>query len=174
MTTAICGRVITLGDEINTDVIAPGRWKQESLEVLKLHTMEGIVPQFFQQVQSGDILVAGRNFGCGSHREQAVQVMQALGIQAIVAESVARLYLRSGIALGLPVFEVPGISALVAAGEMLKISFRQDAICFANCRTQEEILRPALPPMMREVLLSGGIYQLLRTRIYESDSAGQS
>ena len=99
----IKGKVLKLGDYVNTDVISPARWMREGLEVLRLHTMEAIRKDFYKDVEPGDILVGGRNFGCGSHREPATTIMKFLGIRAIVADSLARLYYRSCIAFGIPV-----------------------------------------------------------------------
>lgn len=158
----ICGRVIKLGDRVNTDVIAPGRWKGEGLESLKLHTMEAILPNFHRLVRPGDILVAGRDFGCGSHREQAVTVLQALGIQALAAESIARLYFRNGIALGFPVFPASGIWSMTQQFDQLQIAVGPDSIQLKNCTSGQSMCIPSLSPEMREILEAGGIFPSLK------------
>lgn len=160
----IRGRVIKLGECINTDIIAPGRWKSEGMEVLKLHTMEAMYPDFYDLVAPGDILVAGRDFGCGSHREQAITVLQALGIQAVVAESVARLYFRNGFALGFPVLAVNGICGMTKQNDQLEISIGTCSIELKNCASGQCMALPGLPPEMYSVLVAGGIFAYLKQK----------
>lgn len=160
----IRGRVIKLGDRVNTDIIAPGRWKSETMEVLKIHTMEAVRPGFSDLVRPGDILVAGRDFGCGSHREQATQVMQAMGISAIAADSVARLYFRNGIAFGLLVIAAEQVSSFVREGDEMEIEMGEEAITLTNRTAGTAICAPPLPPVMRRVLEAGGIYEYLKGR----------
>jgi 3-isopropylmalate/(R)-2-methylmalate dehydratase small subunit len=161
----IKGTVVKLGDHINTDIIAPSRWHREGLEILRLHTMEAIRPDFHEFVKPGAILVAGKNFGCGSHRESATAIMGFLGISAIVADSVARLYFRNGIAFGLPVFGMEGISGLLEEGEELEIIMKADRITFKNAARGEELSCPPIPETMANVLEAGGVYSLLRQRL---------
>jgi len=158
----IRGRVVKLGDRINTDIIAPGRWKSEGMEVLRAHTMEAVQADFCRLVRMGDILVAGRDFGCGSHREQAVTVLQALGIQAVVADSVARLYLRNGIALGLPVFSADGISAMTEQSDQLSITFLEDVIELKNDTSGQCMQICGLPEDMKKILEAGGVFACLK------------
>lgn len=159
------GRVVKLGDYVNTDVISPARWMREGLEVLRLHTMEAIRSDFHKDVRPGDILVAGRNFGCGSHRESATAIMKVLGIRAVVADSVARLYYRNGIAFGIPVFGVDGISKLVEEGEEMEIIVTPDHITFANVTRGGTLMAPSIPETMARVLEAGGVYALLKARL---------
>lgn len=161
----IAGRVVKLGDFVNTDVISPSRWMREGLEVLRLHTMEAIRPDFYKDVNPGDILVGGRNFGCGSHREPATAIMQVLGVSAIVAESVARLYYRSCIAFGIPVFAVPGISGMVEEGEELEIVMGAEKVTFRNRAKGGELSAQPMPETMLKVLEAGGVYKLLKERL---------
>ena len=124
----IKGRVVKFGDQVNTDVMAPGRWHRQGMDILRLHTMEAIRPDFYKQVRPGDVLVAGKNFGCGSHRESATAIMKVLGISAIVADSIARLYYRNCIALGIPVFGIRGISTIFAEGDEIEISIGAEGV----------------------------------------------
>jgi len=159
------GRVVKLGDYVNTDVISPSRWMREGLDVLRLHTMEAIRPDFYKDVNPGDILVGGRNFGCGSHREPATAIMKVLKVSAIVADSVARLYFRNCIAFGIPVFGVDKISKMVEEGDEMEIVMGTDRVTFRNVTRGGELTSPALPDTMGRVLEAGGVYPLLKERL---------
>jgi len=161
----IRGKVVKLGDFVNTDVISPARWMREGLEVLKQHTMEAIRPDFYKDVSPGDILVGGRNFGCGSHREPATAIMKVLGVSAIVADSVARLYFRNCIAFGIPIFAVEGISRIVEEGDTMEILMGDEKITFRNLTKKKELSTAPLPEIMARVLEAGGIYPLLKERL---------
>jgi len=97
------GRVWKFGDNINTDLIIAGKYKYDTLDMKEMakHTFEALRSDFYKKVKEGDIIVAGKNFGCGSSREQAPLVLKALGIKVIVAESFARIFYRNAINLGL-------------------------------------------------------------------------
>ena len=163
----ITGQVRKFGDSINTDVISPARWMREGLEVLRVHTMEAIRPDFYKDVKPGDIIVGGRNFGCGSHREAATAIMNVLGISAIVADSVARLYYRNCIAFGIPVFGVDGISRIVEEGDQIKVIMGADKVTFTNATRGGELSAPPIPDTMAKVLEAGGVYKLLKQRLAE-------
>ena len=163
----ISGKVVKLGDQVNTDVISPARWMREGLEVLRLHTMEAIRKDFYQDVQPGNILVGGRNFACGSHREPATSIMKVLGISAIVADSVARLYYRSCIAFGIPVFAVDGISRMMEEGEEMEITLGEESVAFCNLTRGGELSALSIPETMAKVLEAGGVYKLLKQRLAE-------
>ena len=161
----IQGKVVKLGDQVNTDVISPARWMREGLDVLRLHTMEAIRADFYKDVRPGNVLVGGRNFACGSHREPATAIMQVLGISAIVADSVARLYYRSCIAFGIPVFAVEGISRLIEEGEELEIIMGTERVLFRNITRGGELSALPFPDTMAKVLEAGGVYPLLKQRL---------
>src|SRR5919206_1141871 len=116
----IRGRVWKFGDSIETDAINP-YYRYPTMEELKQHTMEAYRPEFPKEVKSGDILVAGRNFGCGSSRPGLV--LREVGIVAIIAESVARLFLRNSIDRAIPIFIAPGITRIVDDGETLELDY---------------------------------------------------
>ncbi|OGP58650.1 MAG: hypothetical protein A2162_12085 [Deltaproteobacteria bacterium RBG_13_52_11b] len=163
----IKGKVLKFGDFVNTDVISPARWMREGLEVLRLHTMEAIRSDFYKDVNPGDIIVGGRNFGCGSHREPATAIMETMGISAIVADSVARLYYRNCIAFGIPVFSVDGISRIIEEGDEMEIVMKPDKVTFRNLSKGGEVTGPPIPDTMAKVLEAGGVYKLLKQRLSE-------
>jgi 3-isopropylmalate/(R)-2-methylmalate dehydratase small subunit len=163
----IKGKVVKLGDQVNTDVISPARWMRDGLDVLRLHMMEAIRPDFYKDVTPGDILVGGRNFGCGSHREPAIEIMKVLGISAIVADSVGRLYYRICIAFGIPIFTVKGISRMIEEGEEMEITIGMDKVAFRNITRGGELSALPIPETMAAVLEAGGVYKLLKRRLVE-------
>lgn len=163
----ITGKVVKLGDYVNTDVISPSRWMREGLDVLRLHTMEAIRADFYKDVSPGNILVGGRNFGCGSHREPATEIMKVLGLAAIVADSVARLYYRNCIAFGIPVFAVDGISKMIDEGERMEIILTAEKVAFRNTSRGGECSALPIPETMAKVLEAGGVYELLKQRLAE-------
>jgi len=163
----IKGKVIKFGDYVNTDVIAPGRWHREGMDILRLHTMEAIRPDFYKEVQAGDIIVAGKNFGCGSHRESATAIMKVLGISAIMADSVARLYYRNGIAFGIPIFGINGISQIFEEGDEVEIVMGPESVWVRNVGSGAKLSAPALPDTMAQIMEAGGVYKLLKKRIAE-------
>lgn len=162
MIEVIKGRVIKLGDDVNTDVISPARWMREGLEVLRLHTMEAIRKDFYKDVQPGDIIVAGNNFGCGSHREPATTIMKLLGVAGIVADSVSRLYFRNCIAYGIPIFGAEGVSKLVEEGDTISLSITEKVVTIRSGKSGKEVSAQPIPETMIRVLEAGGIYPLLK------------
>lgn len=119
---SIAGRIHRVGDHVDTDVIIPGRYLTlRDQAVLGTHCLEGLDPGFAARIVPGDILVAGRNFGCGSSREHAVLALRGAGIAAVVAESAARIFFRNSINLALPVIVEPEAARALAAGERAEI-----------------------------------------------------
>ena len=153
------GRVWKFGDSIETDAINP-YYRYPTMEELKLHTMEAYRPEFPKEVKPGDILVAGRNFGCGSSRPGLV--LREVGIAAIVADSVARLFLRNSIARAIPIFMAPGISQLVQDGEMLEVDYPNGLVrSVANGRS---IALRKFPPLIEQIFDAGGLPEFARAR----------
>jgi 3-isopropylmalate dehydratase small subunit len=146
------GRVWKFGDSIETDAINP-YYRYPTMEELKLHTMEAYRPEFPQEVKPGDILVAGRNFGCGSSRPGLV--LREVGIVAVIAESVARLFLRNSIARAVPIFMAPGITAIVADGETLEVDY--PAGMARNCASGACVPLRKFPPLIEEIFAAGGL-----------------
>src|SRR5574342_1094051 len=137
----IRGRVWKFGDSVDTNVIAPLHvMRKGEIEELAQHTMAALRPEFPAQVRPGDIVVAGANFGCGSHRQEANLVLEKVGIKAIVAESVARIFLRTSINLAYPTLVAPGVSSLVEDHEELEINYPERKI--RNPRSGREIALP--------------------------------
>jgi 3-isopropylmalate dehydratase small subunit len=159
----IRGRVWKFGESVDTNVIAPLHVMQKGkIEEIARHTMAAVRPEFPDQVRPGDIIVAGGNFGCGSHRQEANIVLEKVGIRAIIAESVARIFLRTSINLAYPTLVAPGISTLVEDHEELEISYPEGKI--RNLRSGREITLPKYPPSVEQIFAAGGILTLLKER----------
>ncbi|MDT6963125.1 3-isopropylmalate dehydratase [Cupriavidus sp. SZY C1] len=110
----LTGRAWVFGDDINTDLLAPGAYMKFGIEEIARHCLEAVEPLFATQVRPGDIVFGGRNFGAGSSREQAVEVLRHLGVVAVVAPSFAGLFYRNGFNLGLPLLTSPALPPMVA------------------------------------------------------------
>ena len=155
------GKIRKFGDNIDTDIIAPSKWMHEEMELLKQHSFEAIRPGFYQQSEVGDILLAGRNFGYGSHREQANTVIQALGISLIIADSMARIYYRNCIALGMPAVIIPDISLALEEGDEVSIVLdKQGGLITKTDGWQKKL--PALPQVFFQMVEQGGIMPLIK------------
>ena len=158
----IKGRVWKFGDNVNTDVIYPGRWLKITGDPREMasHSFEGVFPNFVQEVKKGDIIVAGRYFGCGSSREQAVGCLKHLGIGGIVAESFARIYYRNAINLGLPILIAPGVLKKVKQGDCIKVDFAKGLIKLKDT----EIKGIPLPEFILEIIKEGGLIPHLQKK----------
>lgn len=146
------GRVWKFGDSIETDAINP-YYRYPTMEELKQHTMEAYRPEFPREVKPGDLLVAGRNFGCGSSRPGLV--LKEVGIVAIIAESVARLFLRNSIARAIPLFMAPGITAIVEDGETLEVDYPNRIV--RNAASGASVVLRPYPPLIEEIFSAGGL-----------------
>jgi 3-isopropylmalate/(R)-2-methylmalate dehydratase small subunit len=161
------GRVWKFGDSIETDAINP-YYRYPTMEELKQHTMEVYRPEFPQQVKPGDIMVAGRNFGCGSSRPGLV--LREVGIVAIVAESVARLFLRNSIGRAIPIFVAPGEGAIVEDGATLEVDYPGGMV--RNPATGASVTLRKYPPLIERIFQSGGLPEFARERyLKEADMA---
>jgi len=149
--------------DTNTDEIISGKYKYDELDLNKLaeHTFESIDSNFYADCQGlrNPILVAAANFGCGSSREQAPQVLKACGISCIIAESFARIFYRNSFNIGLPLVECAGISKEVARGEDLEVNF--DTGVIRNEYRQIELRFKPIPTFMQELLENGGLIPYL-------------
>lgn len=161
----IRGRVWKFGDSVDTDSINPF-YLYSTMEELKKHTLESYRPEFPREVKPGDVLVAGRNFGCGSHRPGLV--LREVGLAAIVAESVSRLFLRNTIALPMPIFIAPGVSGVVQDGETLEIDYPRGLV--RNAATGASVGLRKFPPLIERIFQCGGLPRLARQR-YLAESA---
>lgn len=155
----IRGRVWKFGDSVDTDAINP-YYLYPTMEELKQHTLEAYRPEFPKEVRPGDIIVAGRNFGCGSHRPGLV--LKEIGISAIVVESASRLFLRNNIALPLPIFVVPGITQLVEDGETLELDYTGEKA--TSLASGKSLHFKRYPRMIEEIFACGGLPRLARQR----------
>jgi 3-isopropylmalate/(R)-2-methylmalate dehydratase small subunit len=159
----INGRVWLYGDNVNTDYIIPGRYMEltDPREMAK-HAMEGIDPSFTAKVNEGDVVVAGRNFGCGSSREHAPLALKYAGVGCIVAESYARIFYRNAVNIGLPALECPGVTRIVEQGDDLRLDLGAGTITIINRDTKLRFT--PLPSFMLEVLNAGGLVPYLSKR----------
>jgi 3-isopropylmalate/(R)-2-methylmalate dehydratase small subunit len=157
----IQARAWVFGDNVDTDVITPGKYLFSPMEEASQHVFEAVLPEFTKEVRPGDIIVAGRNFGCGSAREAAPQVLKYLGIACVLAESFARIFFRNSIAVGLPALTVQGISEKLSPMDEIRISFDSGEVCIV--RTAEILKATPLHPKMQAIIEAGGMDGLLKT-----------
>ncbi|HWR41878.1 3-isopropylmalate dehydratase small subunit [Sporomusa sp.] len=161
------GKVWRYGDNVDTDVIIPARYlNTANMKELAAHAMEDIDPSFAGKVQEGDIIVAGKNFGCGSSREHAPGALKAAGIACVVAESFARIFYRNAINIGLPLIELGEGDINIKAGDTLAVDL--DGGTAKNLATGETFVVPSLPGFIQEIAQAGGLVnytrQLLATK----------
>jgi 3-isopropylmalate/(R)-2-methylmalate dehydratase small subunit len=150
------GRVWKFGNDIDTDAIIPARYLNTSEpEELARHVMEDADKEFAGKVQSGDILVAGKNFGCGSSREHAPIAIKAAGIQAVIAKSFARIFYRNAFNIGLPIFESTEASEKIKENDEVEIEANEGII--RNLITKEAYKANPIPPFMQELIDAGGL-----------------
>jgi 3-isopropylmalate dehydratase small subunit len=160
------GRVWKFGNSVETDAINP-YYKYPTMDEMKLHTMEAYRPEFAREVKPGDILVAGRNFGCGSSRPGLV--LREVGIAAIVVESVSRLFLRNSIARAIPIFMAPGICDLVEDGQTLRVDYAQRRV--TNVDSGQSLALRAFPPLIEKIFAAGGLPEFAYQR-YTAEHGG--
>jgi 3-isopropylmalate/(R)-2-methylmalate dehydratase small subunit len=158
------GKAIKFGENIDTDVILPGKYLvlTDPKELAK-HAMESLDPAFPEKAKKGVILVGGKNFGCGSSREQAPLALKYAGVKCVVAESFARIFFRNAINIGLPVIEHKGISAAVDNGDELAVDFEAGKV--QNLSKGKSIQVAKLPPFIMKILADGGLIENLRRRL---------
>jgi 3-isopropylmalate/(R)-2-methylmalate dehydratase small subunit len=160
----VTGKAVKFGDNIDTDVILPGKYLVliDPNDLAK-HAMEGLDPAFPGKAAQGVIVVGGKNFGCGSSREQAPLALKYAGVKCILAESFARIFFRNAINIGLPVIECKGISAAVDDGDEVAVDFEAGLVQDVTKRMSLEA--PKLPPFIVEILADGGLIENLRKRL---------
>ena len=159
----IHGKVWKFGDNIDTDIIIPARYLILPIEEAKEKAMEPIRPSFSKEFEKSGIIIAGRNFGCGSSREQAPAVLRALGVSAIVAKTFARIFFRNTINLGIPAIECKEACDKIEEGEEIaiepetgKIKLLKQAITLQGSK---------LPPFLLEIIKDGGLIPHLKKRL---------
>ncbi|HIE09724.1 MAG TPA: 3-isopropylmalate dehydratase small subunit [Armatimonadetes bacterium] len=159
----IRGRVLKFGDNIDTDVIIPARYLVTTdPKELGAHCMEPLRPNLAEEAEGRGIIVAGRNFGCGSSREHAPLAILGAGIRAVVAESFARIFFRNAINRGLPVFVSPEASREAEEGDELEIDAERGTIRNLAKGTEHRV--EPFPPFIREIIEAGGLVEWLRRR----------
>lgn len=150
------GKVFKYGDNVDTDVIIPARYLNSSdPENLAAHCMEDIDENFADQVEEGDIIVGGKNFGSGSSREHAPLAIKYAGVSCVVAESFARIFYRNSINIGLPILECPEAVKNTEAGDQLEVDIDKGIV--KNLRTEESFEAEPFPPFMQEIIKDGGL-----------------
>jgi 3-isopropylmalate/(R)-2-methylmalate dehydratase small subunit len=158
------GTAHVFGDHIDTDVIIPARYcTSYRVEDLAPHCMEDEDPTFAERVRTGDILVAGENFGCGSSRENAPLAIRGAGIAAVVAKSYARIFYRNAINIGLPILESPEIVDATSSGDTVRIDLASGRIENVTRGTAGQA--SPFPPLMREIIEMGGMVPYIRSRL---------
>ncbi|MCS7114684.1 MAG: 3-isopropylmalate dehydratase small subunit [Candidatus Bathyarchaeota archaeon] len=162
--TKVYGKATKFGDNVDTDVILPAKYLVYiDPNELARHAMEGLDSTFAAKAKAGVILVAGRNFGCGSSREQAPIALKYAGVRCVVAESFARIFYRNAINIGLPVVECSGISSNVDDGDDLSVDLENGVI--ENLSKGTICQSAKLPPFILEILSDGGLIENLRSRM---------
>ncbi len=158
----IRGKAWKFGDDINTDVIIPGKYKFKTLNMKELatHAMEGVDPNFSRKVNPGDLIVAGKNFGCGSSREHAPRVLKELGISAVVAESFARIFFRNAINVGLPVVECKEAVKEISEGDVIEVSLEEGIL--KNLTKGRSYRFKPIPSPLLNILRAGGLVEYLK------------
>jgi 3-isopropylmalate/(R)-2-methylmalate dehydratase small subunit len=157
------GRVWKYGDNVNTDVIFAGKYTYTIMppEEMAKHALEDLDPGFAQGVKPGDVIVAGKNFGCGSSREQAAACLKYAGVQAVVAKSFARIYYRNAINLGLPVLQSVEASETLSAGDEVEIDFAAGKIRSGS----REFAFPPYPPAVLGIIKAGGLIEYTKKKL---------
>ncbi len=159
----VSGTAVKFGNNVDTDVILPGKYLvlMSPMDLAK-HALEGIDPAFPEKAKKGVIVVGGKNFGCGSSREQAPLALKYSGVKCVVAESFARIFFRNAINIGLPVVECAGISAFVNNGDDLLVDFDQGKV--QNVTRGRALKGTKLPAFILEILTDGGLIENLQKR----------
>ena len=150
------GTVHKYGDNIDTDVIIPARYlNTSSHSELASHCMEDIDKDFVTRVKPGDIMVADKNFGCGSSREHAPIAIKTSGISCVIASTFARIFYRNAINIGLPILECPEAAKAIQAGDEVEVDF--DTGVITDCTTGQTFSAEPFPPFIQQIIQKGGL-----------------
>ena len=157
------GHVFKYGDNVDTDVIIPARYLNSSdPRELAAHCMEDIDTDFVKRVKSGALIVANKNFGCGSSREHAPIAIKAAGISCVIAETFARIFYRNAINIGLPIIECPQAARAIAAGDEVEVDF--DTGVITDRTTGATYRGQAFPPFMQRIIDCGGLVNYINQK----------
>ena len=157
------GRAFKYGDNVDTDVIIPARYLNSSDPAeLATHCMEDIDNTFVKRVQKGDIIVATKNFGCGSSREHAPIAIKAAGVSCVIAETFARIFYRNAINIGLPIIECPQAAKEIQAGDEVEVDF--DSGIITDVTTGKKFQGQAFPPFMQKIIDCEGLVNYINQK----------
>ena len=157
------GRAFKYGDNVDTDVIIPARYLNSSDPAeLATHCMEDIDNTFVKRVQKGDIIVATKNFGCGSSREHAPIAIKAAGVSCVIAETFARIFYRNAINIGLPIIECKEAAQAIKAGDEVEVDF--DSGVITDITTGEKYKGQAFPPFMQKIIDCEGLVNYINQK----------
>lgn len=157
------GHVFKYGDNVDTDVIIPARYLNSSdPKELATHCMEDIDKEFVSKVQAGDIIVANKNFGCGSSREHAPIAIKAAGVSCVIAETFARIFYRNAINIGLPIIECPEAAVAIAAGDEVEIDF--DSGVITDKTTGQSFQGQPFPEFMQKIIQAEGLINYINQK----------
>jgi 3-isopropylmalate/(R)-2-methylmalate dehydratase small subunit len=158
------GKVIKYGDNVDTDVIIPARYLNTSDPAeLAAHCMEDIDKSFIGKVQKGDIMVGGKNFGCGSSREHAPIAIKVSGISCVIAETFARIFYRNAINIGLPIIECEEAAKDINDGDTVSVDFESGKII--NVNKNKEYTGVAFPDFMQELINADGLIGYIKNQM---------
>lgn len=160
---AACGKVFRFGDNVDTDVIIPARYLNSSdPKELAQHCMEDIDQDFVKKVSAGDIIVADKNFGCGSSREHAPIAIKAVGVSCVIAETFARIFYRNAINIGLPIVECKEAVAAIEAGDEVEVNF--DTGVITDKTKGMSFQGQAFPPFMQKIIDCEGLVNYINQK----------
>ncbi len=157
------GTVFKYGDNVDTDVIIPARYLNTSVPAeLAAHCMEDIDKDFVKKVKKGDIIVANKNFGCGSSREHAPIAIKAAGVSCVIAETFARIFYRNAINIGLPIIECPEAAESIQAGDEVEVDF--DSGIITDITRGTTFKGQAFPPFMQKIIAAEGLINYINNK----------
>ncbi|MDD4189064.1 MAG: 3-isopropylmalate dehydratase small subunit [Eubacteriales bacterium] len=161
------GKAIKYGNDVNTDVIIPARYLNTSDPgELALHCMEDLDSKFAERIKTGDVMVAGKNFGCGSSREHAPIAIKAAGISCVIAETFSRIFYRNAINIGLPILECPDAAKEIKDGDIIAVDLDTGKI--KNIESRNEYTAQPFPGFMQEIIESDGLVNYIRKSLKTS------
>ncbi|MCR5268304.1 MAG: 3-isopropylmalate dehydratase small subunit [Lachnospiraceae bacterium] len=157
------GTVHKYGDNVDTDVIIPARYLAiRDREELAEHAMEDIDADFVKKMKKGDLVVAGKNFGCGSSREHAPLVLKVSGVSCVIAETFARIFYRNAINIGLPIIECAEAAAAISNGDQVEVDF--DSGLIRDLTSGETFTGQPFPAFMQKIITSGGLINYINNK----------
>ena len=160
----INGRTYKFGDDIDTDAIIPARYLNTTdPKELASHCMEDADAGFAKKVRPGDVIVAGKNFGCGSSREHAPIAIKAAGVSCVIAQSFARIFYHNAFNMGLPILESPEASAGISEGDEIEVDL--DSGVIVNRTTGQTYRAQPIPPFMQKLVEAGGLIEYVKQQL---------